>query len=84
MTKLDKFMIKLLSGTTDSNIPFNELINLLTNLGFESRVKGSHYIFYKDGIKEIINIQSKGNKVKPYQVKQVRNLILKYNLLENE
>jgi hypothetical protein len=29
---------------------------------------------------EIINLQPKGSKAKPYQVKQVRNLILKYKL----
>lgn len=33
-----------------------------------------------DGVEEIINLQSKGSKAKPYQVKQVRNLILKYKL----
>jgi hypothetical protein len=29
---------------------------------------------------EIINLQAKGSKAKPYQVKQVRTLILKYKL----
>ena len=43
-----------------------------------SRQRGSHRIFYKDGIDEIINLQPNGNKAKPYQVRQVRKLILKY------
>jgi len=43
-------------------------------------MKGSHHIYYKEGIVEIINIQPKGNKAKDYQVKQVRNIILKYKL----
>ena len=49
-------------------------------MGFRCRIKGDHFIYYKDGIDEIINIQLKGNKAKPYQVKQIRNLILKYKL----
>ena len=35
-----------------------------------------------DGVEEILNLQPKGAKAKPYQVKQVRNLILKYKLGE--
>ena len=31
-------------------------------------------------VEEIINIQPAGNKAKPYQVKQIRNIILKYKL----
>jgi len=42
--------------------------------------KGSHIIFFKEGVPEIINLQSKGGKAKAYQVKQVRDLILKYQL----
>jgi hypothetical protein len=44
------------------------------------RVKGSHHIFYKEGVEEILNIQPIGASAKPYQVKQVRNVILKYRL----
>lgn len=47
-------------------------------MGFEERIRGDHHIFSKDGIEEIINLQPKGAKAKPYQVKQVRNIILKY------
>lgn len=43
-------------------------------------LKRDHFIYWKDGIDEIINIQPDGNKAKPYQVKQVRNIILKYGL----
>jgi len=49
-------------------------------LGFEKRIRGSHHIFAKEGIEEILNIQPKGSKAKNYQVKQVREVILKYNL----
>ncbi|WP_040483519.1 type II toxin-antitoxin system HicA family toxin [Lyngbya aestuarii] len=80
MTQLDKLLIKILSGTSDANIPFSELCQLLRRLGFEERVRGSHHIFSKEGIEEIMNIQPKGSKAKPYQVKQVRTIIIKYQL----
>jgi len=48
--------------------------------GFDERIKGDHYIFTKDGVEEILNLQPKRSKAKPYQVKQVRNLIFKYRL----
>lgn len=56
--------------------------SLLQNIGFEMRVRGSHHIFTKDNVEEILNLQPKDNKVKPYQVKQVRSIILKYRLGE--
>ena len=77
MSKIDKLILKILSGNSDKNIDFEELIKLLTFLRFECRTKGSHHIFWKDGIEEILNIQSDGSKAKPYQVKQVRNIIIK-------
>ena len=75
-----KLLIKILSGVSDANIPFAKICQLLHNLGFRERIKGSHHIFVKDGVEEILNLQPKGFKAKPYQVKQVRNLILKYKL----
>ena len=51
-------------------------------LGFEERIKGSHHIYTKEGVIEILNFQPKGSKSKPYQVKQVRQVILKYKLGE--
>jgi predicted RNA binding protein YcfA (HicA-like mRNA interferase family) len=53
---------------------------LLEILGFEYRIKGSHHIFFRENVNEIINIQPKGVKAKDYQVKQIRNLIVKYKL----
>jgi len=49
-------------------------------LGFGERIRGSHHIFSRDGVEEILNLQPKGSKAKPYQVKQVRHVILKYRL----
>lgn len=56
------------------------LYALLKYPGFDYRVKGDHHIFCKMGVDEIINLQPKNGKAQPYQVKQVRSVILKYGL----
>ena len=73
-------LAKVLSGVSDANVSFNDLVRLIKKLGFDERVRGSHHIFSKDGVREIVNVQPKGSMAKSYQVKQVRNLILKYHL----
>ncbi len=80
MSRISKFIFLILSGKSDANIDFNALCRLLNDFGFDERVKGSHHIFTRNDIEEIINIQPIGSKAKVYQVKQVRNLILKYKL----
>ena len=80
MSQYEKLLLSLLSGTKDKGILFADLRTVLDRLGFQCRIKGDHFIYTKDGVEEIINIQPVGNKAKPYQVKQVRNLILKYQL----
>lgn len=80
MDKQKELLLKILTGTSDKNIAFNDLIRLLINLGFQRRTKGSHNIFTKHGIVEQINLQRDGSKAKAYQVKQIRAIILKYKL----
>ena len=80
MSKYEKLIGRILSGKSDVNINFQELCNLLKYFQFSVRIKGSHHIFYRDDIEEIINLQPKGHVVKPYQVKQIRELIVKYKL----
>ena len=80
MSQYEKLLASILSGTKDSNILFADLQSVLDRLGFECRIRGDHFIYTKDGVEEIINIQPKGNRAKPYQVKQVRNIILRYRL----
>jgi len=84
MSKFEKLIIKLLSGNADNNFEFDDLRNILLKFGFTERTTGgSHRIFYKQGIEEIINLQPKNGKAKPYQVKQVRTIILKYKLMSD-
>jgi hypothetical protein len=80
MGKYEKLIFQILRGTSDANIAFSDLINLMQHFGFEMRIKGSHHIFRKRGIEEKPNLQKEGSQAKPYQVKQVRNIILKYKL----
>jgi len=67
-----------MSGKADADISFTNLCLLLNKLEFSERIRGDHYIFTKEGIVEIINLQPKGTLAKPYQVKQVRGLLIKY------
>lgn len=80
MGKHDKFLVKILGGASDANISFDELRQLLIGFGFDERIRGGHHIFTKQDIEEILNLQSKGSKAKPYQVKQVRTIIVRYKL----
>ena len=75
----------ILSAISDKNIKFSDLRKLILDLGFRERIKGSHHIFFKKNITEIINLQSlKNRKSKAYQVRQVRNIIIKYELHKEE
>ena len=81
MSKVQKLLLKILRGTSDKNIRFDDLIVLLEHLDFKKRIKGSHHILTKTGVAEILNLQPlKDGKAKRYQVKQVRELILKHGL----
>ena len=80
MAKRDKVLGAVLRGTSDANIAFSELCNMLNRLGFQERIRGDHHIFTHESVEEILNLQPRGAKAKPYQVKQVRGVILKYRL----
>ncbi len=80
MTSRDRLLARILRGTSDASIPFGRFCALLRSLGFDERIKGSHHIYSMSGIPEILNLQPKKAKAKVYQVRQVRNIILKYKL----
>jgi hypothetical protein len=77
-------MRQLLSGKADAAIRFDDLCALLEGLGFDKRVKGSHHLFRRSGVEERINLQRDGGHAKPYQVKQVRAILLRYKLEDDE
>lgn len=80
MTTYWKVLERILSGQADANIRFDDLRNLLARLGFEERSQGSHHVFVREGVEDLINLQREGNMAKPYQVRQVRAVITKYGL----
>jgi len=80
MGKYEKLILKILRGSSDANISFNEMCELLKRLGFQERTRGSHHVFRKEGVEEKINLQSDRAKAKPYQVRQVRSVLIKYRL----
>ena len=80
MGRFDKLLTRVLRGTSDANIDFDDLCKLLGYLGFDERVRGSHHIFRRVGVEERINLQRDSSKAKPYQVRQVRTVIVKYGL----
>ena len=80
MGKHEKLLLQVLRGTSDANIPFDGLRALLHWLAFDERIRGGHHIFTREDVAEILNLQPKGAQAKAYQVKQVRQVILKYKL----
>lgn len=79
MSRVRKAASKLLEGRSDANFDFDDLCFVLERAGFTRRPgRGSHCIFFRDGVEEIVNIQPRGGQAKPYQVRQVRDLLLKY------
>ena len=78
--RFEATLFRVLRGTSDASIRFGDLRSLLHGLGFQERIRGSHHIFSRKGVAEILNLQSRSGRAKPYQVKQVRNVILKYRL----
>jgi hypothetical protein len=79
-----KTLDRVLRGTSDASIRFDDLCRILKWFGFTQRVRGDHHIFARDGVAEILNLQPRGSLAKPYQVKQVRNVIVQYKLAEEK
>lgn len=69
-----------MSGAADANIRFTDVCSLLLALGFAERIRGDHHIYTRPGVAEILNLQPRGALAKPYQVKQVRAVIVRYKL----
>ena len=83
MSRQDRVLQRVLGGSSDANIRFDDLGGLLRKLGFAERIKGGHHIFRKAGVALKINLQRDGSHVKPYQVKQVRQVLNTYPLMRD-
>jgi predicted RNA binding protein YcfA (HicA-like mRNA interferase family) len=78
----ESVLLRILKGSSDANIRFSDLCALLSQLGFAERIRGSHHIFTREGIREILNLQPRNSLAKPYQVKQVRRVLVQHKLTE--
>jgi predicted RNA binding protein YcfA (HicA-like mRNA interferase family) len=78
MSRHEKIWHQIISGRSDRNIRFDDLVWLLEHKGFKKRQRsGSHVIFTKPGVRERITLQPEGSKAKGYQVRQVRTILLR-------
>ena len=69
------------------NVKFNDAVSCAEAFGFRlDRINGSHHIFVHDEIPELVNLQNVKGKAKSYKIKQLLQLVEKYNLQieENE
>jgi hypothetical protein len=70
--------------TSPKKVRFERLCKIAEAFGFRLRGgKGSHRIYVRDGVDEILNFQDVEGKAKPYQVRQLIKIIEKYGLLED-
>lgn len=77
--KKRRLLQKLLSGS--KNIRFSEAVACAKAFGFQlSRTTGDHHIYVHPEIPELVNLQAVDGKAKPYQVKQLLQIIERYNL----
>lgn len=80
MTRQKKVLSRILSGTADASMRFEDLRGALLHLGFDERVRGNHHVFTRVDVQEILNLQPRGHQAKPYQVRQVRQVLVRYKL----
>lgn len=77
--KPQRTLEKILAGSR--NIRFGDMTALVVAFGFRHvRTSGSHHIFSRSGIPELINLQEVYGQAKPYQVRQFMKLVERYNL----
>ena len=84
MSRYQRLIQRILRGQSDANIRFADLRALMQHMGFDERIRGSHHLYRRQGVAEKVNLQRDDANAKPYQVRQVRRLILKYKLGRDE
>lgn len=84
MAKLSAILEKVMSA--HGRIQFRDFQKLLLKLGFRlDRIRGSHHIYVHPKVTRALSIQPIGKEAKPFQVRQLRDMIAEFGLsLENE
>ena len=80
MNRHERLLQRIFGGRSDANIRFSELRALMRSLGFDERIRGSHHVYRKEGLAEKVNLQRDDGNAKPYQIRQLRRVLLKYKL----
>jgi hypothetical protein len=79
MPSARKLLARILGGSR--NVAFHDFVKLVEAFGFRLlRISGSHHVFGRAGVVELINLQDVGGQAKPYQINQFLHLVEKYNL----
>jgi predicted RNA binding protein YcfA (HicA-like mRNA interferase family) len=80
----EELLTSLIAGSV-RNVPFRAFTRLVERFGFrEARTRGSHHVYTREGVRELINIQEDGGQAKPYQIRQFLRLVERYNLRMEE
>ena len=80
MNRHQRLLNRILDGRHLANIRFDDVRALLIRMGFEERIRGSHHTYRMAGVVEKVTLQSIGSDAKPYQLRQLRRTLLKYDL----
>jgi predicted RNA binding protein YcfA (HicA-like mRNA interferase family) len=66
--------------TSRANVRFSDLVSMVLHIGYtHARTTGSHMIFTCPG-RPVLTLQPIGGKAKPYQVRQVLDVIEQYGI----
>lgn len=84
MGKYQKLIEIIKDGDSDAHIHFDDLCHLMTKLGFDERVRGSHHIFRKSGVTKQTNLQRDSDKAKGLSSSPGSRSYLKYRLRISE
>jgi len=81
MTRRQKLIDK--ARNNPAGVRFQEICLLAEHMGFTKRGgKGSHIVYEKEDVEEILTFQDRKGMAKPYQVKRLLAVIEKYRLGE--
>ena len=71
--------------TNRSDVRFERFCAVIEHFGFLCRgQKGSHKVYVRAGIVENLSVQEVHGKAKPYQIKQLIDLVDRYSLAGEE
>lgn len=75
-----RLLVRIARGDL-ANISFADLRRLVVASGFElRRTNGSHHVFARDDVPELLVLQDVRGQAKPYQIRQFLRLFERYAL----